>query len=677
MGIRWALIGGSKTHLRPLGIGSLVAVCLLGFGAPRLLGQGAAEAQRPGNAAEQAAVFHPAVSILPATTEGFVELQELPRLIDRWQETSLADLQHDPAMKPFLDSQRDVIAAKLSEIGVQAGITFRDLQEAVSGELVVAWLRFSDTQRPFSVALLADTRGRDAGREALLAKVDKNLREREAVVSSMAVRGYPATLYTLPRKKGQVAVERLGVIEVQGRVIVSDRMETIAGLVSEALDGPRRALEQMVEYRGVFSQPSLSEVRPEPHVRWFARPLELGLILRELAEIDRGNNVDVIQLLQDQGFDAIRAVGGRIYLATEHYDILHRGFVYAPATTPGEEKYKLAAAMLQFPQHAMTPPPEWILPEAATYFLVNWKLEKAFWASETLVDGAFNSEFFRKTLKGIRDDPKGIQIDFADEVVSKLGEAVVFMSDNRTTEQGTQERVLAAIRLREPEEVAATLNGSLSRDPDIYKMDYPHHVLWEVRPSAEEEGEDPFFEISGGFGSFNDGAEEVESTIDEETLASEPVLERMGITVFDGHLFLASHSEMLVELIDHARSSQQRFGNHPASLRVYEAILREGGKERSMEWILRSDLTWRVKYELLRTKHFLESDSLLASLIRRGKERAEKAKKKNQPAPEEIDLTQLPPFASIRDYLQPGGGFATTDQNGWTMTQFLLRKPAK
>ena len=58
------------------------------------------------------AEFLPAVSLLPQTTQGFVEFQDIPELLDRWEQTSLASLQHDPAMQPFINSQRDAIEAK-------------------------------------------------------------------------------------------------------------------------------------------------------------------------------------------------------------------------------------------------------------------------------------------------------------------------------------------------------------------------------------------------------------------------------------------------------------------------------------------------------------------------------------------------------------------------------------
>ena len=56
----------------------------------------------------------------------------------------------------------------------------------------------------------------------------------------------------------------------------------------------------------------------------------MARILRESLEVDRGNQVDIVKLLENQGFDAIKAAGGIVALAGEKYQFLHRGAILAP-----------------------------------------------------------------------------------------------------------------------------------------------------------------------------------------------------------------------------------------------------------------------------------------------------------------------------------------------------------
>ena len=61
-------------------------------------------AAQPPSGADDA--FRPGVSMLPDSTQGMVAVDDLPALLDRWTRTSLSELQHDEAMRPFLESQR-------------------------------------------------------------------------------------------------------------------------------------------------------------------------------------------------------------------------------------------------------------------------------------------------------------------------------------------------------------------------------------------------------------------------------------------------------------------------------------------------------------------------------------------------------------------------------------------
>lgn len=628
-------------------------------------------AQQPAAAGDAPAVageFRPGWSILPDATQGMVAVDNLPQLLERWTRTSLAELQHDEAMRPFLESQREAIEEKLADAGLRAGLRFEDLRDAVSGELVLAWIRFDDDRRrPYSVAMLADTRQRDAQRDAMLEKIDAELRRRDATASTVELHGEPVTLYTLPQKRGQLTVERLLVVTVDGRVIISDRPETMETLIVASREGTTGGLAEAADYRDVFSQLQNPEAdpsaEPEPVLRWFARPIGMAMIARDAAGVDRGRQIDVLKLLRNQGFDAIKSAGGQIHVATEDYDLLHRSFILAPPTSSGPERYTEAARMLQFPNAPMADPPGWTLPTAATFFQAHWKMEDAFWAAETLVDEAFGEKIFRKVIQDIRDDEEGPQIDLANDVIANFDDNLLVLTDNRIEDGQTSERALGAIRLRDSAVVAKAINGAMEGDPDVYQVPYDEHLIWEIRPG---EADPPGFEVDG-FPDF--GFDEPEPT---EANEPEPLLEKWALTVYGDYLFFASHAELLVEIIEHEQQGGPTIAAAPEFQRVRDVIATLGGESRAMERIVRTDLAWRVKYELLRQEKFLESDSMLATLLRRARDRAETAEPGE---PLKIQTGQLPPFAQIRHHLQPGGGFTRTEENGWSATHFLLRKP--
>lgn len=692
---------GLRFHRLHLGLGLILGFAFSLTGTPKLSGQDAAASgsnslRAPSNASEG---LTSSVELLPTTTEGFIAFSDLPALGDDWKKTSFFELRNDPAMQPFIESQREKIQTRLANMGLKIGLSIDDLCGSVSGEVVLAWLSFEAPKRPFAVALLADTTGRDQAREIMLKKIDAELRKRDAKVSTMPVQGEQVTLYTMPRQKGQLIIARFAVVTVNGRLIISDQPDTLAGLVSAAKNGQPQSLVSTAEYRKLFTEVQQSHQHSDPiaadkpRVRWYARPIQMGMIARQLAEVDRGNKVDILKLLRNQGFNAIQAAGGEVFLSTDSYEILHQGYVLAPPTAPEPARYDLAAASLQFPNANFGELPSWVVPSAATLFRANWRMKEAFWATESLVDEAFTQKgFFRDMLRGFRNDPAGgIEIDVENDVVASLGEDFLIITENEMPEDGaaatpnaeraaapekdadqaaaeelrTREQVVLAIRITDVEAISRVINKQLSRDKDIFRVPFDAHPIWEVRPS-EVYSPEGFPDDDFGFG-FTD-----EDVV--QAAPAEPLLEAWAFTVFDGYLMISSHSSFLIKLIQQSQTAGPTLASLPAFKRVQEVIAKEAdNKAWSMERVILTERAWRIKYYLIRQGKFIDSDSLLATILRRLKESAEKAAPNKPEEPLDIDTSTLPPFEQIRKYLNPGGGFVQTTDQGWAITQFLLK----
>lgn len=634
-----------------------------------LLGCRASIAQEEADAAD--AGYRSSVSLLSDAVQGMVAVENVPRLRETWQKTSLSQMQHDPKLREFIELNQSQFEAHAARIGLQTGLQLKDLLEAVSGEFVIAWLRFDAPKRPFSVAVLADTRGRDNQRNSLLKKMDDALRKRGATSATAALPGNGEMLvYTLPQKRGQLLVERAVVATIAGRLIITDRPETTTALVGALGEPQPGGLEQAKDFSQTFTHIASAHQQGEPvsadapTIRWFARPIGMGMIARELAEVDRGRQVDILKLLQNQGFDAVKSIGGKFYFATEHYDVFHRGYVYAPPTVATAERYKLAARVLQFPNQEMPAPPSWVLPTAATFLQISWKMREAFWATESLVDEAFGSNVFRPALDGIREDKNGTQIDIENDIVANFTEDFYVMTENLVSEQGIQERAVSAIRIKNPARVAEVLDRAFSTDKDAERYDYPDHTIWEVRPS-EDAAKD--FEIDDGDFGF-----ELETDVaEEDEPANQPLLDRSAFTVIDDYLMFSSHPELLVAVVEQSRQATPGLGEVDDYRRVIEAIEREGGQSRAFQRIIRNNLSWRAKYQLLQQGKFAESDSLLATVLRRIRERSETAQNREEL---KLDMSKLPPFEMVEKYLQPAGGYVSTTEDGWSIASFLLRK---
>ena len=223
---------------------------------------------------------------------------------------------------------------------------------------------------------------------------------------------------------------------------------------------------------------------------WFARPFDLARILREVFEYDRGDQLDVVELLERQGFNVIEALGGVGAIAGERYDILHRGMILAPG------KFTKAARMLDLFNAPQDEPEGWVPAEAGTLTRVNWRLEKAFWASETLINDAVDDNIFRDMIDGIKNDPEGPQIDIGNNFLPHLDDQLILITDNTQPAGPDSDRMLVAIRVKNAAAVQRVVKKAMDVEPDAIKLKVPGFDIWKVQQSADDDDLDADLELS-------------------------------------------------------------------------------------------------------------------------------------------------------------------------------------
>ncbi|WP_153559179.1 membrane or secreted protein [Roseimaritima sediminicola] len=621
-----------------------------------------AQAADPPAAAEGS--FVSAVELLPETTGGYLRVLDLPAACEAWERTTLSNLGTAPVMQPFWEAQEESADRQLEAGGLKIGLRITDLYDISSGEVLLGWMSYPDPKRPFTACLITDIRGRQARAEQALATLDENMKSRKATRRDVAHQGQTIRVYTLPKAPGQFKLEQIAVTIGDQRLIASDRDATIKQLLDAvAAGGAQGGLARAKDHTAIWEKVGQSE--PD-EVQWFVRPLDFARIMREVAGTDRGQRVDIVQLLENQGFDAIQSTGGRVQLAEGDFDLLHHGFVYAPQDPASESRFRLAARMLAFPNTPASDPPAWLATETSTWARLSWQMEDAFWAAETLVDEAFGSEIFRPTLAGIKEDEEGPQIDIPNDVIGHFDNELFHITDNIDADN---DRTLVAIRLKDTGPVAAAINKAMESEPDASPVEKsPEHPIWKVVPNTESDFDEEAF---GEFGFDDDFGDE--DTEDQPA----PLLEQWAITVIQdpaagasgGYLMFSSHTDQLVETVNRIRSGEDgRFASQDAVRRVLRQIQQLGGDSRAMANVDRTRLSWRTKYQLLREGTLKDSDSILGNLIRRVQER-----RKDGAENPELNTGKLPPFSEIEGFLNPGGGYMKTEADGWRLRNFLLK----
>ena len=150
------------------------------------------------------------------------------------------------------------------------------------------------------------------------------------------------------------------------------------------------------------------------------------------------------------GCDTLKGIGGSLDLATEEFDSVSRTLVYVEQPPAG------VLNIFQFPAIVSTPP-EWVSSETNAYFGINWDLEAAYNAVETLVDGFQGPGATAKFLDSLADEPNGPKLHVKNDFLDFLDGRIHVITDfDAEDEQGANE-LLVALGLKDSQGIQATL----------------------------------------------------------------------------------------------------------------------------------------------------------------------------------------------------------------------------
>ena len=623
---------------------------------------------------DDATKYTSAIELLPDSIAGLIRIPNLPRFCEAWEKTSIGKMVEDEAMQPFIEAQKSRAKTYLEAFDNKVGVRPEDLYAMASGEVVVSWLPFAnDKRRPFALCLIADVRGRAKEAKAALEKIDKDLGAAGWIRKDLEHQGQTIRIYNTEPKPGQLKVEQIAITLDDTRLLAADRDSVVTDLLDTIAGEPKgKPVVTLEEFQTVLKKSSQAILEPVKSgggtiaIEWFAKPFQMARILRESLEVDRGNQVDIVKLLENQGFDAIQAAGGILALAGEKYQLLHRGSILAPPVTEEPSKYKLAARMLQFENRPLAKIPSWVHTEAASFSRINLRFEEAFWASETLLNEAFGDDIFQDIIEGIRDDEDGPQIDIAKNVLPNLDDQMILITDNTLPSDLNSERMLIAIRVTDAKAIGNAIRKAMEVEPDASLLKLvPGVDIWRVQRGAgdDEFDDDLFGDLDIGLG---------EEEIDE----APPLLDHWAIAMVDKgpgseapYLMFSNDPDLLVATANRiSKDASDGLADQPQVKAVVSSLKELGCKAPSIDRVVRTRLSLRAKYNLLREGKLKDSDSVLASFYRRFLEDEEVDQGQS------INAVDLPPLSVIEKYLPNGGGYSETTKDGWSLNGFLLNQ---
>jgi hypothetical protein len=622
--------------------------------------------------ATSVAAVPPSETLLPETTTAFVSITNLPDLVDHFKRTEFGQLLNDPVMDPFRKDLGRQFEDRWSGVREKLGITLDDLRGVTGGELAAASIQPAPGKA--AAALLVDVTGNLPKATELLKKIAERLKKIGAEAKPQSVGETAVMVFELPKKEPDDPQRKAIYFLKDDLLGVSDSLEVIEKILAR-LSGEEKdadgSLAGLEEFGAVMDRCRKGDPDAAPQLRWFVQPFGYAEIFRA-AIAAGGSRADgtILKILREQGFEAIRGAGGFVDLAVEvggqKYDLLHREAVFAP------QPHERAMKMFAFPNRDQFTPQPWVPRDVATYSTGYVDPEAVFDNFSFLFDAMFADEetktgFWDDVLEGLESDPNGPQINVRKALIENLGTRLTMITDYELPITTTSERFVLALEVKDDRAVADALKrmfepDSLGPRPSKRIRSFEDDVIiWETIPPEKPKIPTIQFNALPPL-----GAEEEFVAADE----APPLLPNGATTVTQGHLFVASHLDFLVEVLKHRAAERETLGGSVDFKFVEATAGALGAGEDCFRVFSRTDEEYRPTYELIRQGKMPESETILGRVLNTvfgvGQD--------DSPRKQELDGSQLPEFEVIRRHLGLAGGFGRSEETGWFFEGFMISK---
>lgn len=377
----------------------------------------------------------PIEKTLPATTLGFLKIEDAAKLRDSFWASQAGRLLSDPAMKPMMDRVEQLLEKPNQKLKQAVGVTIPELLKLPTGQVAIAVASSDDPKVPFSVVVSADAGANDATMTEVMAGASKEAEKQGAKVATEKFQG--TELHVIqPTDEDAPPL----VWAKQGTVFrIGSNLAAVKDLLSHA-EGRDDSLASN-EFHGEVMKRVTNK---STQVRWFLDIAQAKSTALKAATENGGNGEAIETQLQILGLNSIKALGGSFSFSEGEYDSISKMFLYSPGESTGILKiFQMPAVNLQ--------PPAWVPASVASYQSFSWDLDAAWEAINDLA-----SQFAPGVINNVEQQIGGLS--FKDDLFGPLGDRITLISDFKKPVNEKSQRLLLAISLDDSKAFQNTLN---------------------------------------------------------------------------------------------------------------------------------------------------------------------------------------------------------------------------
>jgi hypothetical protein len=622
-----------------------------------------------------AAGMAPSEKVFPESTLAWLSVRDPQELRERFDRSPYGRLIADPAMKGFVDSLKDQIAKNGKQRLAKLGLTLDDLAEVVGGEIAAAAIQPEGGR--MATVLVVDTTGHEEQARKLVDTLGARLLERKA--AKVAVPGAPAELvvYQLPpteddRDQTSPRDRRVAFALAASALVVGDDAVQVGQAFAVLDQGRADSLVTLDSFKAVESRCAPAVPAAAAPLRWFVKPLPFAAAYREAnPPREKRKGPDYVAILGRQGFDAVQAAGGLLVFSEGAHAMRHHTFIHAPALAGRDpesvDRYDRAARMLRFPTAAEIAPPDWVPQDVGGWTALQWDLQTAFTAAETLVDDIVgDAGVYDDVIASLKEDPDGPQIDVEKDLVNCLDGRITVLNGHVEPLGTDSDRIVFAIKCADEARVAATIAKVMNADADMQKIEIGGQTAWEL---IDRSHAIPKLEVETPGGAVTHADDEDEGAKRRQRLREkeEKLLPHSTVTVARGHLLIASHRDILERLLT-AEGGPAALGAAADYKATVAEVARYAPGETAARSFGREDVSIRPTYELLRQGSMPKAKSVFGQLLNGVLGDGKPGTVREQ----RIDGSTLPEFDVVRKYFGTVGTALESFPDGWRLTGVAL-----
>jgi hypothetical protein len=591
-----------------------------------------------------------AIDLFPASTQAYVGMPKSSGFLKNWKQTQLGQLADDERMKDFWTNQQEELRRRLASAGWQLSLKIEDLENLCSGQAALGLIsREQIAEKPFSLALVIDVADREEVLEKFFQRVGSDMESQKGKLEKIELLGIEVKHYSIPKLTSDGRARDSYFAVSKNQLLIADDLRSIQELVESQTTPRADSLAKSDLYTRV--QERIVRDQHVAEIEYFVQPLGLGKLLRSITVQKGKKQIDMLKILEDQGFGSILAAAGSVQLAKEDLDMHHQGFVLR------EEQLPESVQILDFPNQKALVPPAWISAGSASVMGFSWNFSEAFPKLRGIVDSYIGEVQFDEILEQIKNDPQGPQIDIRKEILPHIGQEFYTVTEIIEPITPDSKRSLICIKLNDPEnKLYSVLNRYSKSEPGSSIEDIGDYRIWKF---SNEEEEEEVIEFN------NPGNKNAKEDEDEK-----PLLNKWGVCIINGYFVFASNPDSLVQVIENAKN-EAIHGDFEKietvqAVRAMQAKLL-GTEGHSFSEIDLADRSAEMQYELFRQGILPQSRSLMAII-------AERILKTDKSKPQEFQGSKLPPYEQVKHFFTPRGFVVRTEKDGWGIDAFILGK---